>query len=53
MSLHNGDRSRSQITRKRRIRLRQRVEALRASLEQPAKPAAKPAAAPRPAARKS
>jgi hypothetical protein len=49
MSLTNGDRSRSQINRKRRIRLRQRVQALRASLEQQAKPAAEP----RPAAKRS
>ena len=50
MSIRNGDRSRSQINRKRRVRLRQRVQALRASLEQPQ---AKSAAPPRPAARKS
>jgi hypothetical protein len=33
MSLRNGDRSRSQINRKRRVRHRQRIQALRAALQ--------------------
>jgi hypothetical protein len=50
MSIRNGDRSRSQINRKRRVRLRQRVQALRASLAQPQ---AKPASSSASLARKS